>query len=284
MTRQTITALFDKRSEATQAIDELVKAGISRTSIKLFPETEVASASTTSPRTAYDTTRDEKGFWATLADLFMPDEDRYTYAEAMHRGSIMVTVTVDEAQAAYAQDILEEHGTVNIDEREASWRKEGWTGYSAGTSATAARTGVTGGAARAGEEVIPVVDEQLKVGKRQVEGGRVKVRSYVVETPVSEQVNLRTENVHVERRPVDRAVSGDHAFRERTIEAQSTSEEAVVSKDARVKEELVVKKEVGERTETVSDTVRSTKVDIDDERTNASRFDRKDAQRRGSNA
>ena len=120
---------------------------------------------------------------------------------------------------------------------------------------------------RIGEDVIPVVEEQLRVGKRDVSKGRVKVRSYVIETPVSEQVNLQTESVHVERRPVDRAMAvGDDAFRERTIEAQATSQEAVVSKEARVTGEVVVRKDVGQRTETVSDKVRSTKVDIEDDR------------------
>jgi stress response protein YsnF len=58
------------------------------------------------------------------------------------------------------------------------------------------------------EEVIPVAEEELRIGKRDVSHGRVRVRSYVVETPVSEQVSLREENVHIERRPADRAISG----------------------------------------------------------------------------
>ena len=118
-------------------------------------------------------------------------------------------------------------------------------------------------------ETIPVVEEQLNVGKREVEGGRVRVRSYVVEQPVQEQVNLRDESVNVERRPVDRPLTGadrDRAFQERTIEAEEKSEEAVVNKEARVKEELVVNKDVNQRTETVSDTVRRTEVDVQDER------------------
>jgi stress response protein YsnF len=89
----------------------------------------------------------------------------------------------------------------------------------------------------------------------------------VVERPVQEQVNLREERVHVERRAVDRPLSeADAAFRDRTIEAEERREEAVVSKEARVKEELVVRKDVEQRTETISDTVRSTEVDVEDER------------------
>ena len=118
-------------------------------------------------------------------------------------------------------------------------------------------TGTEGRLSDRGEEVIPVVEERLRVGKRDVSHGRVRIRSYVVETPVEEQVTLREERVAVERRPVDRALGdAEQAFQERTIEAEERREEAVVSKEARVKEELVVRKEAEQRTETVSDTVR----------------------------
>jgi uncharacterized protein (TIGR02271 family) len=276
MTQQTITALFDKRSDATQAIEELVNAGIPRDMIKLMPENDTASTSTAATRSSsYDKARDEKGFWESLSDLFMPDEDRYTYAEAMNRGSIMVTATIDEWQAARAEDILEERGTVNIDEREASWREEGWGGYDADG---ASRSSLAGSAADNDDGAIPIVEEELKVGKRQVSGGRVKVRSYVVETPVSEEVSLRSETVNVERRPADRALSeaeSDRVFQDRTIEAEERDEEVVLSKTARVTGEVVVTKGVEERTETVQDTVRSTKVDVDDERRAAANSDRK---------
>jgi len=273
MTQQMISAMFDKRPEAARAVDELVKAGIPRASIRLLPENETPVTSATG---SYDQKRDDKGFWASLGDFFLPDDDRYIYAEAMNRGSIMVTATVDSAQSDQAEDILEKHGTVNIDERESSWRKEGWGGYPAG-SAEAGATNISS-SARPGSrtpsegEVLPVVEEQLKVGKRQVSGGRVKIRSYVVETPVQEQVSLRTENVRVDRRPVDRPVTpGEDPFRERTVEAQANSEEAVVSKTARVTGEVAVKKDAEQRSETVSDTVRSTKVDVDDDRMPANR-------------
>ena len=66
---------------------------------------------------------------------------------------------------------------------------------------------------------------------------------------MQEQVTLREEHVKVERRPVDRPIAaGDDAFRERTVEATESAEEAVVSKEARVKEEVVVRKQAEERT------------------------------------
>jgi DNA-binding protein len=96
----------------------------------------------------------------------------------------------------------------------------------------------------------------------------VRIRSYVVETPVEEQVTLREEHVAVERRPTDHAVfDADQAFRERTIEAEERAEGAVVSKEVRVTEE-VVHNVTEQRIETVSDTVRQTGVEVEDERGN----------------
>jgi uncharacterized protein (TIGR02271 family) len=115
-----------------------------------------------------------------------------------------------------------------------------------------------------GTESIPIVEERLRVGKRDTSMGRVRVRSYVVETPVEEQVTLRQEHVDVERRVVDRPVTdADRLFQERTIEATESSEEAVIAKEARVTEEVVIRKEVDEHTETVRDTLRRTEVEVD---------------------
>jgi uncharacterized protein (TIGR02271 family) len=219
-------------------------------------------------------------------------EDRHTYAEGLRRGGYLVTVRTDDAHYERVLDILDDEGTIDMDERAASWRKQGWTpqttGSAAGASATTragigagtqavSRSSVPDGApslspSDSHEEVIPVAEEQLRIGKRDVSHGRVRVRSYVVETPVQEQVGLREEHVGVERRPADRPVSDEeNLFRERTIEADERAEEAMTAKQARVKEELVVKKDVGQRSETVSDKVRRTEVEVDDGRSQPDR-------------
>ena len=112
---------------------------------------------------------------------------------------------------------------------------------------------------------IPVVQEELKVGKREVQRGGVRVFSRVVETPVNESVNLREEHVSVERRPVDQPISTADAtaFKEQSIELRERAEEAVVQKSARVVEEVVVGKEATQRQENISDTVRHTEVQIE---------------------
>jgi uncharacterized protein (TIGR02271 family) len=112
---------------------------------------------------------------------------------------------------------------------------------------------------------IPVVQEQLKVGKREVQRGGVRVYSRIVETPVNETVGLREEHVNVERRPVDQPLSGTDmaAFKEQSIEMRETAEEAVVQKSARVVEEVTINKEVTQREQQINDTVRHTEVEVE---------------------
>jgi uncharacterized protein (TIGR02271 family) len=124
----------------------------------------------------------------------------------------------------------------------------------------------------AGAVRVPVVEERLRVGKREVNRGSVRVRSYIVEEPVHEEVRLREEHVDVERRPVNAPArpvvkgSPENLLQERTIEVSETAEQAVVGKEAKVTEEVVVTKSEDERVEHIDDTVRRTKVEIEDGR------------------
>ncbi len=148
----------------------------------------------------------------------------------------------------------------------ASMASDTTTAGSMPTRQTGAQAGAQGTMAT-GPDTIKVMEERLRVGKREVAAGAVRVRSYVVERPVEEQVRLHEERVSIERHPVDRAVTtadAAGAFQDRTIEARATSEEAVVGKDVRVVEEIGLKKEASDRTETVRDTVRKTEVDVED--------------------
>ena len=273
---RSLSAMFDNRADAARAVSALKAAGIA--DVVLTGE-ENEGYGTRS--TATEDNRD-RGFFESIGDFFFPEEDRYTYAEGLNRGGYLVTVrNIPEHQYETALDILDSEGAVDLDAREAEWRSEGWTGYSADTAGmTSEGSGIGMGTAADGipttretaydadlnaEGKIDVVEERLTVAKRQTEGGRVRVRSYVVETPVEQDVELRSERVHVERRAVDRpADSAD--FQERSIEAREYAEAPVVHKEARVVEEIGLNKDVESHVETVRDTVRKTEVEIEDER------------------
>lgn len=111
-------------------------------------------------------------------------------------------------------------------------------------------------------ETIPVIEEELQVGKREVEKGGLRLRTRIVENEVEKNINLRQEKVHVERTPVDRpANAGD--LKEEQIEITERAEVPVVAKEARVVEEISLNKEVNEKEESIQGTVRHTEVDVD---------------------
>jgi uncharacterized protein (TIGR02271 family) len=114
--------------------------------------------------------------------------------------------------------------------------------------------------------VIPVIEEDLQVGKREVETGGARVQTHVTEKPVEERVTLREEHVNVERHPVNREVTDSDLanFREGEINVTTRAEEAVVGKQARVVEEVEIGKNVTEHEETIRDTVRRTDVDVEE--------------------
>jgi len=113
------------------------------------------------------------------------------------------------------------------------------------------------------EEVIPVVKEELEVGKRATER-RYRVKSYIIEHPVEKQTTVRDERVEIEHRPISQ--TGDLRMpQERTIEVVERHEEPFAEKRVTGAEEIVVRKETVERPETVRGTVRETKVEVEEE-------------------
>ena len=142
--------------------------------------------------------------------------------------------------------------------------------HGAGANLTAGKTKISssgtateGTIARASEQVVPFIEEELKVGKRTVDKGGVKVKTTVTETPVEEDVHLHEERVVVERRPTNRKVTtADAAYKEGTIEFRETAEEAVVAKIARVVEEVVIKRQGRDKTHKVRDSAKQTDVEV----------------------
>lgn len=274
--QRTLTAFFEKREAAEDAVASLREI--------VGPDGSVRLVGRGQPH------QEEKGFWDSLSDMFFPDDDRETYAEGLERGGYLVVAeNVKAENYDLTLEILDREGSVDVDQLATGWRSEGWTGSRAGdrsgrtSSAATSAIASSSELSSANEQTIPVIEEEIKVGKRDVDLGRVRVRSYVVETPVSQEVNLREERVHVERRPVDRGVvDADMAFTDKVIEVDQHAEEAVVSKQARVTEEISLRREDSQRTETVSDTVRRTEVEIEDEReTGLSDETSRDTTRRG---
>ncbi len=279
-----LVAVYDTEAHAEAARDELLRAGIPSSAVRVVQRPEGTSADTVT------TGERDEGFWGAIKSIFAPEEDVTAYHHAVDRGHAMVLVTVESGMdRSRAIEILEQTNPIDFDAKLHEWRQSGYD-YSqpparSGMAQSSGAGMQTMGGATAGQttaatssaadrtravdspDTIKVIEERLRVGKRDVAAGAVRVRSYVVERPVEEQVRLREERVRLERRPVDREATPEElsgAFGEHTIEARATAEEAVVAKEARVVEEIGIRKEADERTETIRDTVRHTEVDVDD--------------------
>jgi uncharacterized protein (TIGR02271 family) len=288
--QHTLVAVFDNRSDAQNAMTELLSSGFSPSDVNV---SSAAAGDTGTAATAQD-----EGVGASIkhffGNLFGADNDDQTtrYADAVSGGRHVLTVTTaSEPAVERAADVIERFGPVDLDERHDGQtgaagpgaagtygtQMDLQTGAPVGTTPSPSSTGAQGTGAASGavsgatsgqadrDVAIPVVQEDLKVGKRQVARGGVRVVSRIVETPVDQSISLREEHVNVERRPVDQPLSPADAaaFKEQSIELRETAEEAVVQKSARVVEEVVVGKEVSQHEQQIHDTLRHTEVNVE---------------------
>jgi len=267
---RTVVGVFDDRSTAQNVVEELVNSGFERSSIEINSHDSYASDAARGNTGLTGEVRDHSG--GGISGFFRRmfgdnDRDNYgNYAEAVRRGSTMVSVTTNEQNAERAADILDRNGAVDVDERAQSWRQRGYGGYDE-SAAPLSRDEIDRERQYYKQDndtrSIPVVQEELEVGKRTVRRGGVRVFNRVVEQPVEEQVTLREEHVRVDRHPTDRAATEADLRGGEVIEVTEMAEEPVVGKRSRVVEEVTIGKETTSRTETIRDTVRRTDVDVE---------------------
>lgn len=265
----TVVGVYDNSSDAEDAAQALVAAGFPRADVRLSSGGDTAASSSQTTPSDAEPSRGSGigGFFRSLFGMDDYKEQHDVYAESVRRGSCVLTVDAgSEEEVDRATEIMNRFNPVDIDERSNQWKKQGWSGDDSSAPRLAeADHAQTRQTDTSGTSRIPVIEEELKVGKREVQRGGIRVFQRVRETPVQESVQLRQEQVTVTRNPVDKpATEADlAAFKEASMEVRGTAEEAVVSKTARVVEEVVVGKEVSTKTAEINDTVRKTEVDVE---------------------
>ena len=256
---RTITAIYRSSATANLVRQELEPLGIGRHHVTILPDSDVTGRS---DRTGADL----DNAFDRLHDLDLPEDDTRTYQQALRNGDYVVSVSVDDGtDLAPIQDIMRRpEDAYDLDDLDTQYSA---AEYTPRTSPTGLGAGTIDPQRSDRDDTVEVVEEQLSIGKREVDQGLVRVRSHAREVPVEAEVDLRTTRVYVERRPVDRALSpGEVALQDQVLEAHQHGEEAVVSKEARVVEEIGLRTETDLEHQTVHDTVRKTEVEIEDER------------------
>ncbi len=268
--QRAVTAIYRTYAVADLVRDEIADLGVSRGYVHVVPDRDESVEA--------GSTRDPDSFNDDLHALHLPEDEMRTYQQAVRRGDYVVSANVDDDDDAMLDRVLEimrrpedayDIDALDEEYRDAEYVPASTAGAGMGADATGMDTTTDRDRTTAseGEQVIPVAEERLRVGKRDVGRGSVHVRAYTREMPVEERVSLRDEHVHVERRPASGGTmtgsEAEAAFQDRDITIEEHDEEAVVSKETVVTEEVVVSKDVDVHEETVSDTVRKTEVDVD---------------------
>jgi uncharacterized protein (TIGR02271 family) len=257
-TYEKIVTLFDTAEHAQAAKTNLQHAGFDAGEISIVSGQEL-------PKSA--SALREPGLWHRLFGSDIEEHEATVYAKAVESGGVVLTLRAEKEDVPRAMGILNQHNLVDVKDRavDAGIISKASAATIAAPAAVAAAVPTKPIVSDLGKnEVIRLAEEHLEVGKRLVEQGTTRIRRFVTEKPVEAQITLHEEHAEVVRRAIsDPNYTADVDWSDSTIEVLETSEEAVVSKTARVAEEVVVGKTGSDRVETVHDTVRRQQVEVE---------------------
>ena len=293
----TVVGIFNNADEAKNAVDQLVNRGFDRSNIDYARGS--ASVYNTDDENRNDRNDNETGIGRFFKNLFDDKDESDRYSRVAKNGCVVTVHAQSPGEAHRASELLDEYGAVDVNEKDReNQMQNGNNTYNDNYTDRANRNvdevnekdiAYNTQANRATDDTyfndtnknkesrkIPVVEENIEVGKRVVETGGVRLHSRIIEKPVEETIRLREEHVNVERTKVDReATDADfNNFKDETIEVREHGEVPVINKNAKVVEEVSINKTVNEREETVRDKVRRKEVDVEDVAANNNRNDR----------
>jgi uncharacterized protein (TIGR02271 family) len=231
---RTVIGLFDDRNEAMRAYTALYEAGFAKADLDIL-------------------TNDDSDDVPKLASMkkFVPEPDVTIYLEGVRKGGTIITGHVADGSAARAAEIMSGFAMVNIGKRAVELKA---VEPSLPTLTDASKD----------PNVFEVIEEELQVGKEQVERGRMRIYNVVTEQQVTQNVGLRDETIKVQRRPVNKTVAvNPNLFTARSFEMVEMDEIAKVTKTARVVEEVSLGKEVVENIQTIKETLKRQDVQVE---------------------
>jgi stress response protein YsnF len=284
---KTVIGLFDTEREAGRALGELTRIGYAVQNVSIVTN---AASPNIGPGVRMDAMKlDDVGrvvAWgplrhslgngakhdlrAALTNMGLSQAQANQYATGVERGRTLESVVVLDSDADKAANAMREHAVEHV-----AASSTAPVAAAATTTAAAATTARAVAAARPAatatttetdrEWRIPVVKEEIHIGKRAVERGGVRVTVHATETPITQDVRLHETHVDVERHPANRALTAAEvaALRDRVLEVDELAEELVVEKQARVIEEVVIKRHANDRVETVRGAVREDRAVVE---------------------
>ena len=254
---KTIVGLYDDRSTAHSVIRELEGLGFGDDHLRF-------ASNETGDDTGYEVDVKSDASPAALSEYGVAEDETRFYSEGVRRGGSLVIARVHDGDVDRAVDVMARHNPVRYEDR-----KEAYLADYDETADAYAEADVKRNRNEYADQAkarFQEIQENLKIGKREVVRGGVRVHKYVDTDVQEETLRLREEHVDVDRTRVNKTLSpeeADAAFREDSVEMVERAEEAVVEKTAVVTGEVAVGKDVNVREETVGGEVRSTRVEVE---------------------
>lgn len=118
---RTVTAMFDSRDEAHAAYDRLREAHLHADRIRIVDRDAIGGPGGSA------VVENHESFFASLVDMFMPEEEQEVYREHVRRGGFLLCALVNDSEIERAKRILDEAGSVDLGLRRREWAKAGWT-------------------------------------------------------------------------------------------------------------------------------------------------------------
>jgi uncharacterized protein (TIGR02271 family) len=249
MPHEKVVAVYDTAAHADAAVNTLKSAGYSAHDISVIRNAGGES----------NADLIEPGFWRRLFGRNIELDEAGAYGQSVLRGSVVVSVHVPESEALNVIKLLDSHKPADL-------MDPVWThGSSSGEPPKVVVPPPTSAANfTKDEEVVRLAEEQLNVGKRQVDAGITRVRRFSIERPAEVSVSLHEEHAEVTRRAIsNQRGMNDVDWSEQTIEVMETAEQPVINKTVRVSEEVVIRRKGSDHIETVHDTVRQQQLEVE---------------------
>ena len=247
MAWEKVVTAYDSVDKAKNAMKVLQNAGYDVSDMSIIDRTALKSHET-----------DHVGLWRRLFGENVWDHEAAVYGNTIDKGGAVLAARVPDDQVARVMSLLDVHQPLDV------YAAAAKIGEKVPVEAKALVTPPIAKTEAKDPETLRLAEEQLNVGKRLFETGTTRIRRFVTERPVEEQVSLHEEHAEVVRKAISEpSYVADIDWSDKAYEVTETAEQAVVSKSARVVEEVTLRKSGSDRVETVKDTVRRQQVEVE---------------------
>ena len=266
MAYETLVAVYDTPEHADAAVKALKAAGFAESDISVFDAARLKAGRSTFAQGVKET-----GLWHRLFGTDVYEHEANVYGQTIEEGGVVISVRVPSSEVAHASAVLNIHRPVDVHDRAvtagmapAAKVETIEQKIEAVPLAAVQQVAVSPKLAAAQPEVLRLAEEQLQVGKEMVETGKTRVRRFVTERDVVQDVTLHEEHAEVLRKAIsDPKYVGEIDWADGTIEIIETAEHALANKTARIVEEVGLRKIGADHVETIRDKLRRQQVEIE---------------------